>query len=219
MLLPHRLLYCHRYPGVYRLPVYHAGRVRDGQAQHDPDVSAGVGGYWRVFCGLDRSTTRVLESGVNYETLTRITAPIIEEILKALILIYLIQHPRFRYIVDGAVYGIAVGIGFALSENLFIYLPGAGDAVLVTAISRTLSTSLMHATASGLVGISLGRLRRVHGPARRASAAGRDRAGDCRACRLQQCRQRTGRRAAAAGRDRDRHGRRGFDRAGRSARD
>ncbi len=104
---------------------------------------------------------QVLESGVNYETLTRITAPIIEEILKALVLIYLIRQPRFRYIVDGAVYGIAVGIGFALSENLFIYLPGAGEAVLATAISRTLSTSLMHATASGLVGISLGRLRRV----------------------------------------------------------
>jgi RsiW-degrading membrane proteinase PrsW (M82 family)/CRP-like cAMP-binding protein len=103
----------------------------------------------------------VMDFGVTYETLTRITAPIIEEILKALVLIYLIRQPRFRYIVDGAVYGIAVGIGFALSENMFIYLPGAGNAVLATAISRTLSTSLMHATASGLVGISLGRLRRV----------------------------------------------------------
>jgi RsiW-degrading membrane proteinase PrsW (M82 family)/CRP-like cAMP-binding protein len=103
----------------------------------------------------------VMDWGVTYETLTRITAPIVEEVLKSLVLIYLIQHPRFRYIVDGAVYGIAVGIGFALSENLFIYLPGAGEAVLATAISRTLSTSLMHATASGLVGISLGRLRRA----------------------------------------------------------
>lgn len=103
----------------------------------------------------------VSDWGVTYETLTRITAPIIEEILKSVVLILLIRDPRFRYIVDGAVYGIAVGIGFALSENLFIYLPGAGEAVLATAISRTLSTSLMHATASGLVGISLGRLRRI----------------------------------------------------------
>ncbi len=103
----------------------------------------------------------LLDQGVAYKTLTGGIAPVIEEILKSLILIYLIQHPRFRYIVDGAVYGIAVGIGFALSENLFIYLPDAGDAVLGTAISRTLSTSLMHATASGLVGISLGRLRRA----------------------------------------------------------
>lgn len=103
----------------------------------------------------------ILNRGVAYETLTGGAAPIVEEILKSLVLIYLIRQPRFRYIVDGAVYGIAVGIGFALSENLFIYLPGAGQAVLGTAISRTLSTSLMHATASGLVGISLGRLRRA----------------------------------------------------------
>ncbi|MBN2305810.1 MAG: PrsW family intramembrane metalloprotease [Anaerolineae bacterium] len=103
----------------------------------------------------------VIDTGLSYETLTKITAPIIEEILKSLILLYLIRQPSFRYIVDGAIYGIAVGMGFALSENLFVYLPGSGSAVLGTAISRTLSTSLMHAAASGLVGLSLGRLRRT----------------------------------------------------------
>jgi RsiW-degrading membrane proteinase PrsW (M82 family)/CRP-like cAMP-binding protein len=121
-------------------------------------------GAWGAFGAFPLAwliNNTVMNWGMTYETLTRITAPIIEEILKALVLVYLIRQPRFRYIVDGAVYGIAVGIGFALSENLFIYLPGAGNAVLATAISRTLSTSLMHATASGLVGISLGRLRRV----------------------------------------------------------
>jgi RsiW-degrading membrane proteinase PrsW (M82 family)/CRP-like cAMP-binding protein len=121
-------------------------------------------GAWGTFGAFPLAwltNNTIMDWGISYETLTRITAPTIEEILKALVLIYLIRQPRFRYIVDGAVYGIAVGIGFALSENLFIYLPGAGDAVLATAISRTLSTSLMHATASGLVGISLGRLRRV----------------------------------------------------------
>ncbi|MBN1562328.1 MAG: PrsW family intramembrane metalloprotease [Anaerolineae bacterium] len=105
--------------------------------------------------------TAILDQGIQFDTLTRIAAPIIEEILKALILIYLINHPRFRYIVDGAVYGIAAGIGFALSENLFIYIPDAGEAALGAAISRTLSTAMMHAAASGMVGISLGRLRRA----------------------------------------------------------
>ncbi len=102
----------------------------------------------------------ILDRGIGYGTLTRLAAPIIEESLKAAILIYLVQHPRFRYIVDGAVYGFAVGTGFALSENIFIYIPHAGSAALGTAITRTLSTALMHATASGLVGLSLGRLRR-----------------------------------------------------------
>ncbi len=95
-----------------------------------------------------------------YETVTSLTAPIIEELLKALILAYFIQRPQFRYIVDGAVYGFAVGIGFAVSENLLVYLPNA-EAVLLGSISRVLSTTLMHATASALVGISLGRLRRT----------------------------------------------------------
>jgi RsiW-degrading membrane proteinase PrsW (M82 family)/CRP-like cAMP-binding protein len=110
--------------------------------------------------------TALLDEGLGYETLTRFVAPILEESLKSLILIYLVQHPRFRYIVDGAVYGIAVGIGFGLSENVLIYIPSAGDAALGAAITRTLSTALMHATASGVIGISLGRWRRATGNSR-----------------------------------------------------
>lgn len=105
--------------------------------------------------------TELLERGLAYANLTSVVAPIIEEILKALVLYYLVRDPRFRYIVDGAVYGLAVGIGFGLSENVVVYLPDAGEAVLGVALSRTLSTTLMHATASGLVGLSLGRLRRA----------------------------------------------------------
>src|SRR5258708_23448598 len=89
-------------------------------------------------------------------------APFIEESLKAVILVYFVGQPRFRYIVDGAVYGFAVGIGFAVSEN-FLYLsslPANGNGTLVLAIIRVLSSSLMHATASAIVGISLGHLRR-----------------------------------------------------------
>ncbi len=98
---------------------------------------------------------------LNADRVTHVSGPVIEELLKAVILVVLVRRPQFRYLVDGALYGIAVGIGFALSENLFIYLPASGSAVLGTAISRVLSTSLMHATASGLVGIALGRSRRA----------------------------------------------------------
>src|SRR5258708_30033 len=102
-----------------------------------------------------------------FDVLTTRLAPFVEETLKAVVLVYFVQHPRFRYIVDGAVYGFAVGIGFAVSEN-FLYLsslPAGGNGSLVLAISRVLSSSLMHATASAIVGISLGHLRR----SRRAS--------------------------------------------------
>lgn len=93
------------------------------------------------------------------QVVARVTAPILEEILKAAILIYFIRKPSFRYFVDGAIYGFGVGIGFALLENV-TYIASSGNAALALAISRVLSTTLMHAMASALVGISLGQLRR-----------------------------------------------------------
>jgi RsiW-degrading membrane proteinase PrsW (M82 family)/CRP-like cAMP-binding protein len=109
--------------------------------------------------GLAYVANTSIRDVVGYTTVVTLTAPIVEEILKSLVLVYFIQQPRFRYIVDGAIYGFAVGIGFAVTENVF-YLsnnPGAG---LTLALSRVLSTTLMHATASATVGIALGHLRR-----------------------------------------------------------
>ena len=87
-----------------------------------------------------------------------LTAPLVEEILKALVLLYFTRQPSFHYFVDGAVYGFGVGIGFAMIENL-AYVSATPS--LALAITRVLSTSLMHAMASGIVGLSLGRLRRT----------------------------------------------------------
>jgi RsiW-degrading membrane proteinase PrsW (M82 family)/CRP-like cAMP-binding protein len=110
--------------------------------------------------GLAYIINTVMAQSLGRATVTTLTAPILEEILKSLILVYFVQSPRFRYVVDGAVYGFGVGIGFAVVENIS-YLSGSPNAGLTLAITRVLSTSLMHATASGMVGISLGRLRRA----------------------------------------------------------
>src|SRR5687767_3176373 len=47
---------------------------------------------------------------VDHDTLVRFSAPILEEILKGLVLLYLIRQPSFKYFVDGAIYGFAAGI-------------------------------------------------------------------------------------------------------------
>lgn len=88
----------------------------------------------------------------------RYVAPASEEILKALILIYLVRKPNFTYFVDGAIYGFAAGIGFAVFENYEYILsnPGSG---LGIAIGRVLSGNLMHAATSALVGVGLGMAR------------------------------------------------------------
>ncbi len=98
-----------------------------------------------------------------------LTAPITEEILKSLVLIYATRRRDFTYFVDGAIYGFAAGTGFAVFENLY-YLGGAGnDTGLALAVGRTFSTALMHGSATALVGISLGRLRYGRGASRFAS--------------------------------------------------
>lgn len=94
--------------------------------------------------------------GVADEARVRFIAPICEEILKGLILIYLVRRPNFAYFVDGAIYGFAVGIGFAIVENYSFLLGLQGSLLIGTAVGRVLSTNLVHATGSALIGMALG---------------------------------------------------------------
>lgn len=94
---------------------------------------------------------------VSYVLFVTVIAPVVEEILKALVLVYYIRKPDFTYFVDGAIYGFASGIGFSVLENYY-YLYGE-EAALIMTIGRVLSTCLMHGTTSALVGITLGRFR------------------------------------------------------------
>jgi RsiW-degrading membrane proteinase PrsW (M82 family) len=95
----------------------------------------------------------------------RFIAPFEEEILKGLILIYLIRRPQFTYFVDGAIYGFAAGIGFAVIEN-FDYILGATSGHLDVAIGRVISTNLIHGAASAFVGIAFGLARFSRGSGR-----------------------------------------------------
>lgn len=111
---------------------------------------------------------------VGYAVMVTLVAPIVEEILKSLVLIYYVRQPDFTYFVDGAIYGFGAGVAFAVVENL-LYLSrvqsggGAFAAGLALAITRAFSTSLMHGSASALVGVALGRLRFGRGLTRGAS--------------------------------------------------
>lgn len=89
-----------------------------------------------------------------WSTVVRFVAPVVEEILKSLILIYLVQRADFNYVVDGALYGFGAGIGFAVIEN-YEYVTGNAQIALVLALVRVFSTNLMHATGSGLIGTAL----------------------------------------------------------------
>lgn len=94
-------------------------------------------------------------TSLNWDQVVRFIAPVVEELLKSLILIYLVNRADFNYVVDGALFGFGTGIGFAIIENTE-YLGGAKiGAVFILAIARVFSTNLMHATSSGVIGTSL----------------------------------------------------------------
>ena len=104
---------------------------------------------------------------IDYNQMVRTLAPVVEELLKAAILLVLVRRPKFTYFVDGAIYGFATGVGFAVCEN-FEYIFGHSGAALAVAINRVISTNLMHAAACAAVGIVLG-WARFRKPAERAA--------------------------------------------------
>jgi RsiW-degrading membrane proteinase PrsW (M82 family) len=83
------------------------------------------------------------------------TAPIVEEIFKSLILIFLVRRAKLTYFVDGAIYGFASGMGFAIIENLR-YIHFYPDNPLGLVILRGFTATLAHGTATALTGIALG---------------------------------------------------------------
>lgn len=77
-------------------------------------------------------------------------APVVEETLKALFVIYLLQRNKVGFVVDAGIHGFAIGTGFALVENLY-YLQMNVDATLLTWMARGLGTAIMHGGATAIV--------------------------------------------------------------------
>jgi len=88
-----------------------------------------------------------------------VIAPIVEEASKGL---GVLRAKRFMTeIEDGIVYGAAVGLGFAATENLLYegdaYFSNGAEAFITVAVIRSLSSALLHAGASSVVGLGIAR--------------------------------------------------------------
>ena len=57
---------------------------------------------------------------IEFVSYTRYISPFIEEVLKGLVILALIRLNRIGFLVDAAIFGFAVGTGFAVIENLYI---------------------------------------------------------------------------------------------------
>ena len=91
-------------------------------------------------------------SGLEFRDFTRYVAPVTEEFLKGLVIVALVRAHRVGFLVDAAIFGFAVGAGFALVENLF-YLHQAPEAGLGVWIVRGFGTAIMHGGATAVLAI------------------------------------------------------------------
>lgn len=109
--------------------------------------------------------TESMEAGQAFGAV--ISAPIVEETAKALILFILFfKKDEFDGVVDGIVYAAMVGLGFAMTENIQYYgravmESGSGGLTAVFILRGTLSP-FAHPLFTSMTGIGLGLARQSH---------------------------------------------------------
>lgn len=86
---------------------------------------------------------------LSFSSFSRYVAPLTEDTLKALVLVYLFRTHRIGFLIDGAIFGFAVGAGFAVAENLF-YLAMDQELNFAVWIVRGFGTAIMHGAVSAI---------------------------------------------------------------------
>ncbi len=77
-------------------------------------------------------------------------APVVEEVLKAMYIAWLLHRSKVGFVVDAATYGFAIGTGFALIENIY-YLTIHPNPTIWTWIIRGFGTALMHGGTTAIL--------------------------------------------------------------------
>lgn len=105
-----------------------------------------------VSAGLAFYINTAVAGGLAFEFdhFSRYVSPLTEELLKALILFFLVSRRKIGFMVDGLIYGFAVGTGFALAENMFYLWDLNAHGNIAIWIIRGFGTALMHGGATAL---------------------------------------------------------------------
>ena len=90
--------------------------------------------------------------GLDATAHARYVAPLVEELLKGLVLVALLVRRRFGFLVDAAVSGFAIGAGFAALENLH-YFTVLRDTSLVLWTVRGFGTAVMHGSTLAIMAV------------------------------------------------------------------
>jgi protease PrsW len=90
--------------------------------------------------------------GLQTRTLTHYVAPVTEETLKMLFVLWALYRKKIGFLVDAAIIGFAIGAGFAVVENIE-YLQDLQDPRIWIWIVRGFGTAILHALTTAIVAI------------------------------------------------------------------
>lgn len=108
------------------------------------------GGAMAAILSLLANMAIVGWGGLDPDLLRRYAAPLVEEVLKAAIVVYLIREEKVGFMVDAGIHGFALGTGFALIENFYYALfLGTGDPLVW--LVRGLGTAVMHGSVTAIL--------------------------------------------------------------------
>ena len=90
---------------------------------------------------------------ISFTDYSRYFSPFIEEALKGMIIVVLLYRNRIAFLVDAAIFGFAVGAGFAVIENVYMLqlLPVTDMRVWII---RGFGTAMMHGAATAILAVS-----------------------------------------------------------------
>ncbi|MFA6129188.1 MAG: PrsW family glutamic-type intramembrane protease [Bacteroidales bacterium] len=113
--------------------------------------------FWGVLSTLGSyllNTFTAKSFSLDFDFLSHYVAPVLEEFLKALFIIYLISRKKIGFMIDAAIYGFAIGAGFSLVENIYYLLNNTSlEYNLLIWVIRGFGTAVMHGGCTALLSV------------------------------------------------------------------
>ena len=155
---------------VLPLPIYLAAALWLDRFEPEPRGMLAVAFLWGASVAIVAAgiVNQVMDASLGEHLSSIFTAPLAEELLKALVLFrfYWRKKTEFDGIVDGLIYAAMVGLGFAFMENIDYYgralIKDGPNGLAVTFTLRGVMAPFSHPLFTGLTGLGLGVARQTH---------------------------------------------------------
>lgn len=115
-------------------------------------VGALITGTLSAFAAILVNYNLILWLGMETSQFSRFIAPVTEELFKILFVVHLIRSKKVGFAVDTAIFGFAIGAGFAIIENIY-YMQALTNAGLLTWFVRGFGTAVMHGGTTAIAAI------------------------------------------------------------------